>query len=381
MDINSCFCKRIIFKKNAIEELYNYLRFIFPAQRVLLLSTPLPMEKFGEQIINTIKKSKNNFNICTLKSTTDKNNIQKLKKIIKEIEIIVAFGSGKLCNIAKQVATETNCKLIVIPSQITSIFPFVNYYSPQEDSIIYKKSIIPQKIILDEKILLSATKQSFNELKIYVSCFAEILIENELQNFKGQALINNFELKNILTKNALLNEWSEDEKLSAIDLTIELSYLMQNISPNKIGLNNFAKMLEQQFPQKPFYELLLISAKVLSTALKKVFEQNKICLMFPNYENIAQLILSLKITPQMQKKKIFFENVLDSYQLTYKINKFKHDLFIFSNLVINNFLINKKNITDIQTDDCLNNLKILPFIFENNFAIDMLAVSGLLNFK
>lgn len=108
---------RYISGKGVLNELPNYLQ---PFEKVAIITGEISF-----QVFNNYYKEPFNYPVFTYDGSASDEDSQRLAIEIKEVDVIVAIGGGRLLDTAKLTAEILGCDLFMIPTVISNCAPYV----------------------------------------------------------------------------------------------------------------------------------------------------------------------------------------------------------------------------------------------------------------
>lgn len=394
MDINSEFYKRIVYRKNAIDELSSYLKFYQKHKSVLFISDT--NNDWSNQILAQVANSGNAFKYCFIDDNPSYNEIKLLYNKAKEVKLIIGYVSGYNANLIKYLSKANDSEFIFIPVSPSSTFYFLPYYYSPINKITAYESNYPTRIFIDERIIKDAPRSEILKgLELFLSYFElyfSLICENLLNEYKYDL----FTFAKLLSRYeelfALFRNEEKEISLVLMDNLIELAYLTREIHLNNICFFNLSNLLiSSKFLEREnmsFESYSLIATDLLLNIYRQVFLQDNIkVLSIPNYDDIARLIEKYKFISNTYKGIEYYKNISsDKLSLINdkKLEIIEHLEAITKKVKRNIKHINKmkgtKIITTFHLDECYDSIRILPYIFNNNNLLDVVGGTGILNF-
>lgn len=390
MNIKDAYYKRIVYKKNAYDDLKTFIKFYHSGKNMLVLHSE--NSNNFDQLLTSIVESQNayktlyvsNFNIKTFNS---------LKDISKNYSLVIAFGNEEICNVAKCIAMSNSCEYILCPASF-SLVNFSNHYYDINLKNIFKRCNYPTKIYIDETVIrtldLITVGNGLKELVSIYDILFSFYIEKEIASFNFD--INS--LRKILERFdeifLQVSQNNDDAKLVLMDNFIEIGFLLKNFSFNQFAYYNLANMMRKQnlFESSNFEDYLIIATDILLSIYEKAFEQKSFKQYYqPDYTEIVKIIEKYNFNIECYKKYEFYKNLLNNKELFMKINSIKVKVYLELQTFIRSFKEKLKNVSMfisiqnsiINYDKLFESLNVLPHIYQNNLLLDILAGVGMLS--
>lgn len=391
MDIQDTYFKRIVYKKNAYEDMKSFLKFYHTGKNMLILYDN-ESESYDNFLIS-IAESQNAFS-CHRITSFGKKEISSIKKKAEDFSLIIGFGNAEICNLAKAVANAKQCEYILCPTTYSLENLSCYFYEPLVQNV-YKKGNYPTKIYIDEKVIKSLDLIVVgNALKTLVS-FYEILfsfyLEKEITifNFNKQSFqkcLNRFD--EIFIQ---ISQNNDDAKLVLMDNFIELGFMLKNFSFNQFSCYNLAHMLQKLNLVEGYgiEDYLLISSDILLSLYEKTFEQKNIKQYYQSdFYEIASIIEKYNFNIELYKKFEFYNTIVKNKELFMKLNSVKVKIYLELENIIREFKEKLKQVNMflpvnnavINLEKVYHSVNVLPFIYQNNLLIDVIASVGILSF-
>lgn len=393
MDLENDFYKRIVYRKNAIDELSSYIKFYQKHKSILYISDN--NNDYSNQILAQIAGSGNAFKFCLLDSSLSYNEIKLLQEKAKDVKLIIGFVGGENTNLIKYLAKANDASYIFIPTSPCSTYYFLPYYYSPINKITAYKTQYATRIFVDERIIKNCSRRLvLNGLEMFLAYFEQyfcLMCDNKLNEYK-----ETFTFSKVLSRFeeifALYKNEEKEAPLVLMDNLIELAFITKDFDFNEIGFSNLANLfISNKFLFKEnlsFESFCLISADLLLNMYKQMFLTDKIKILgIPNYDDVARLIDKYKVvTGTFKGIEYYKDNIRE------KMNKLnEHKLEIIENLesIIKTVKRNSKNISKVKgtkiittfsLDECYDSIKMLPYIFTNNDLLDVVGGSGILNY-
>ncbi|MBE7074984.1 MAG: iron-containing alcohol dehydrogenase family protein [Clostridiales bacterium] len=397
MEINHTYYKKIIYKKNAFEDIKTYIKLNFNNKNILLVSTKSVQAEDVTCLLNSLFCGSENVCHFVSRQNFEKSELDLLnnKLISGKYNLLVAFGGGKCCDVVKYFASIIGVPYIVCPTVATSLAYFSNYCINPYDSTKSFYADFPAKIFIQEQII----KGSSCYFNLQGLCFIHslralylegIMRDNEKERYIFMGLEKVFAKLEYEQTNILL--CGEDSNLVLMDLLIDFGFWIGLLNREEYYLFNMFNNLEN-LDEKAQKEMsgkkMLLCAKSILLLMQKYIELNSVyCLEKNNFQNLAILLKSNKIEYKLLKNNIFFNNFNKKVAIKHQflLNKETEYKMISTQLLKIKEFANKVRMlfkTGIEmTSDisCVfKALAITPFIYNSSSNINIIANSGVLN--
>ena len=387
---------KIIYKKNAFEDLKTYIKLNYGNKNILLISTKSVLAEDVTSVLNALFAGTEAVSHFASKNNFDNNELCGLAGRMAKTkpDLIVSLGGGKCCDVAKYFSYFYNVNYIVCPTVATSLSFFSSYCVNPFTSIDSFYAKMPEKIFIQESIIKNATCLSNISGLCFLHSLRAIFIDALLYNNEDNVDIM-LGLEKLFKKlddeqtNILL--CGEDANLVLMDLLIDFGFLMGQLNLDDYYLINMYKIFNGANENKNGMvgkKMLLCARAVLALFFNylcintfKVVEKN-------NYEAIGKLSKKYKIYDKIVKNNIFFNNFEQKTHIKrqFLVNRAKmlDDLSIQIKS-INNFSKCVKSVykygIEIENDLSVvfDSLILSPYIFRGNDLVNLIAGSGILN--
>lgn len=396
MDINSSYFKRIVYKKNAIDELSSYIKFYHKHKKILYLT--ITNNDFSNNILSQIASSGNAFRFCQISGKLQLNEIKILATRARESKLIIGYVDSDSSNIVKYLASKYNCEYILIPYAPTSTLYFLPYYFSPINQLVTEQCDLPTRVFIDEKVILNcsqedamlglSTMNAYYEFYFTKMCESEIS-QKDFEYYGISKILSRFsDLYNMIRKKA------NDAKLVLMDNLIELGELTKHIKLSEISFINLARLLiKNGFLEKPnikFEEYLCISCDIMLCCYRQMLLQKEIKqIALPDYKEVAILLEKYTIKGEELKGVKFFDEIVNDKNKFENLNANKLKLLGLLDKISSIFkenlqLLQKtkktKQVSLPTLQNCYDSVKVLPFIFKNNMLVDLMCGTGIVNF-
>lgn len=400
MELDNDFYKRIVYKKNAFEDLSLDLRAYYPYKNVLLISTKSLSGKHLTDIINAVSMAK-----CTFKHFISKNNFSAIElkeisdKLIKEnFDIIIVFGAGRATDVAKYFAYIFNVPYLSCPSAPSSVAYFSNLCVNPYDSTRSFIADVPERIYIQESVIKKAPKQLVKRGICFVLGFYEQLVCVNIENILFDKNTDVNEIKKVINKveNELTNllTGNDDSKLVLLDALIDLSFCTREMDYFKNSCFNLcfiiSKLAGENGEMVGGGEAFVLASKMLLTSYLQMFSNKKIeILELPDFVKIEKSIKLKNVFVKRVNNLNHFKKIFKNKSQIQRINNLKEEFYFQCQKRIENLnsslskinlyttILNNKT---ISADICLTAVSLLPYITENNYIVNVLGGMGVLNF-
>ncbi|MBO7528168.1 MAG: iron-containing alcohol dehydrogenase [Clostridia bacterium] len=394
--MENSYYKRIVYKKNAFDDLKTYIKLNFLGKNILLVSTKsVPAENVTE-VLNALFSgtenvahfvSRNNFDIKEMDLLLDK-----LSKT--NANLIVSLGGGRCCDVVKYFAHIHNIDYVVCPSVSTSLSYFCTYcFNPIEPTeSFYSK--LPNKIFIQESIIKNSSCLTNINGLCFLHSLRAILIDDLIYNKeKDKYVVAGLEklCRKLDDEQTNILLCGEDSNLVLMDMLIDYGYFINQLDLDEFYLTNMYKLLSKISQRKDSFsgkKMLVCSTAILSL-YKNYIQINSLKMLEKNnYFKVEKLLQKYKIGKKCIKNNVFFNNFAEKYHIKRDFLEKQQDLLREINQQIksiNNFGKCVKSIfkygIEIEDDyqDVLNSLMLAPYIFLGSNLVNLISVSGVLN--
>ncbi len=393
------FYSKIVYKKNAFLELKEYLSQNYNGKKILLISTKSLVNAHLTEIMNMISLSG-----CSFKHFIAKNNFSnfELKQIsdlltLENFDVYVVFGAGRATMVAKYFANIFCVPYIVCPSSCSNSSFFSNICINPYDSTRNFKCDYPDKIFINESVVKTMPRKMVKQGIFFVMAMEEMLAMATIENILFDKHNDLSAMHRIINK--LHNELKDimsgdvDSKLILMDIIIDLSYELDKIDLFKFATFNLYTIMQKIFDNSNELmgsgEAYLLASKTLLLCYKNLFLQKKIKqLELPNFPKIAKNIEKYSIFYKKINNFAYFNNILTKKELLTRLNNLKEEFLYQCNKRIEEQdamleIIRKyENIFTYQIpqiSDVFTAVKVLPYVCENNFIVDLMGGFGFVN--
>ena len=379
MEIDNGYYKRIVYKKNAFEDLKTYLKLNYNNKGICLISTKsIPSEEVTK-LLNAVLCGSEKVSHFVARSGFDLRELERLNAKLSggEFDLIISFGGGRCCDVVKYFAHKYKLPYIVCPTTASSVAYFdaycINPYNADESFV----ACAPNKVFIQESIIKSANCiLNINGLAFLHSLravFVEGVVadnENERYIFVGlEKLFNKLESEqtNILLCN-------EDSNLVLMDL----------IKSFKI-YESIKNMKTYSYTGKE----MLLNAKAILSIIKNYLEINTVkVLEMPRFEEISEIVKNCNIGYEDIKNFEYFSTFMKKAYIKRNFLSAKESIYklvCMQIYKINEFCKKVKSVykhgIEIEEEyECLTKaIKITPYLYGENDLINLIAGSGILN--
>ncbi len=384
MNINNEYFSRIIYQKNAIENLEVILKQAKTTKKVFFISSKTPYQMFGAFVVNQFNLANKEFVFELIDNKFDLKNAKKSAKQAKNCEFVVCLGGGGVIDFAKVVATLSGAKLITVVSSVANTAAFSKYAYLKNNTIAQQiECKLAEKILIDENFIIKCNKNLINSGVDFILSFSDLVfnLETSMLLFGQKHKIN--ALKTILAKlHDTFLQSNNFDPLILMDMQIDLGYFLTDVGAQHKVAFFLALLLKSScaINNASFGKLCLISAQILQACYEKYFSLKKVdTYNFLNLHAISAAVNNLNI----QAQQLCFSNIKQirvNKQLFLKINAVKNQVV---------FLIEKtkqklqltaqtKTKTFYDFNKCLCAFSVLPYVYDCCVLTNLLFSSGLI---
>jgi len=280
MEINNAYYKKIVYKKNAFEDIKSYIKLNFSNKNILLISTKSIPAEDVTCLLNSLFCGSENVSHFVSRQSFDKNELDCLNnKICKgKFDLLISLGGGKCCDVVKYFASVFGISYIVCPTVATSMAYFTNYcVNPYDESKSFYANY-PCKIFIQEQIIKNASCytniQGLCFLHSLRAVFVEgMILDAEKDRYIYLGLEKTFNKLDTEQTNILL--CGEDSNLVLMDLFIDFGFFIGLLDREKFYLFNMYCIYEKISKEKREVmsgKKILLCAKTILSAMKKYVE-------------------------------------------------------------------------------------------------------------
>jgi len=395
MELENAYYKKIIYKKNAFEEVKTYIKLNYNNKNIMLVSTKSVEAEDVTSLLNALFcgsenvyhfVSRNSFVKAELDCINDK-----LSK--GDFDLLVALGGGKCADTVKFFANHYGLPFIVCPTVATSLAYFTNFCVNPYDSTKSFYADYPKRVFIQEQIVRktnpSINIQGLCLLHSLRSVYVEGMIDDEdAEKYVFVGLEKVFSKLDEEQTNILL--CGEDSNLVLMDLLIDFGFFVGLLNREKYYLITTFLLLEKMDHNSNFAgKKMLLCAKSILLIFKRFIEINTVkTLEKVDFCNIAGAIANCQISSKtIKNNKYFIKNTRKIHKKCkfLKNREYYYKIISFQLLKIKDFIKQLKSIykNELSLEQDLNNvfraLAISPFLNCDNLVVDMVAGSGVLN--
>lgn len=389
--------KKIVYKKNAFEDLKTFVKLNYNKNNILLISTKSIQPEDVTNILNSLFGGSESVEHYVARENFSIDELDELNQKINKgaFNLIVSFGGGKCCDVSKFFSHTYGIPYVVCPTVATSLAYFTDFCVNPYDSTKSFYASMPQKIFIQEKIIKEATCLSnINGLSllhslrcVYVEGMFE---EDEKQSYIYLGLEKLFSKLEYEQINILM--CNEDSNLILMDLLIDFGFFIGMLDRENFYLFNMYLnylTINQDENIKFSGVRMMLCSKIIMSIINKYFTLNSTSVIEKtNYANVASIINKYGLTYKYIKNDAYFKKMYEKVYLKVKFLKNKDYLIKLLDCQISKiseFCSCVKNVYKygIEVFDSFENifssLYVTPFIYKGNYIIDMMANSGILN--
>ncbi len=393
------FYDRIVYRKNAFLELKEYLSQNFNGKKVLLISTKSLVNPHLTEIMNMISVSGCNFKHYIAKNNFSNFELKQISELLtlENFDLYVVFGAGRATMVTKYFANIFCVPYIVCPSACSNSSFFSNICINPYDSTRSFKCDYPQKIFINESVMKTMPRKLLKQGVFFIMAIEEMLAMSTIENILFDKHNDMSQINKIITKLQKeikgIMSGDVDSKLILTDIIIDLSYELDKVDIFKSATFNLYTIMQKIFLNSSEItgsgEIYLLASKTLLLCYKNLFMQKKIKqLELPNFPKIVKNIEKYSIFYKKINNFAYFNEILSKKELLTRLNNLKEEFLYQCNKRIeeqDNLLDVVKNYDDIFTyqtpllSDVFTAVKVLPYVCENNFIVDLMGGLGLVN--
>lgn len=398
MEIDNTYYKKIIYKKNAFEDVKTYVKLNFNNKNILLISSKsIPAENVTLLLNSLFCGSEHVSHFVSRQSfCTAELDMLKDRLCSGQFGLLVAFGGGKLCDVVKYFSHLFGLPYIVCPTTATSLSYFTNYcVNPYNQSKSFYATM-PNKIFIQEQII----KNSNCYLNISGLCFLHALREVYVEGIISDVEKERYVFVGLeKTFNKLDNEQTnillcgEDSNLILMDLFIDFGFYIGLLDKENYYLFNmycvYAQMSKHEKCSSLSGKKMLLCAKAILALLKRFIELNSVkCLEKNSYNKVSKILKKYDINYKKLKNNIYFNEFSLKIAKKREFLDNKENYYSLISLQLKKIKEFSQKVKAVYkqgieiTDDeknIYNSLVVTPYLYNTNLLVDMAAYSGVLN--
>lgn len=393
---NNAYYKKIIYKKNAFEDLKTFVKINYNNKNICLISTKSVPAEDVTSLLNGLFCASEKVSHFVARCGFDNRELEKLNNKLAsgEFDLLVSFGGGRCCDVVKYFANCYNLPYIVCPSVASSISYFTSYcinpFLPSESL----NAKMPVKIFIQEGIIKGASCYSNINGLCFLHSLRCVYIDGIIKNKENEKYIF-VGLEKLFAKldneqtNILL--CNEDSNLILMDLFIDFGFFINSLNEQNYLLKTYEiyETVKTQTARSFVGKELLLICRVIFSVIKKYIELNLYNIIeMPNYPKISKMIKKTEIFSKKIKNCAYFCEILKNAPIKkeYLTNRQSiYNLVCFQMLQINSFCKKVKSVykygIDVEDDfeEVIYCVAISPYLYNGNFLVDYIAGSGILN--
>ena len=399
MELNDEYYSKIVYKKNAFNDLMVDLKVYYFGKRVLFLSTKGVSSKHITEVVNSLSLARCEFVQFISKHHFDNAELKTISDLCLQnmFDLIVVLGSGKSVDVAKYFANVFNVPYFVCPTAPTNISYFSKLCVNPYDSTRSFYADEPERIYISEMVIKKTPKHLIKQGICFILSFYEYIVSVGIDNILFDKNVDTTGVKKVISKteNELddLLTGDDDAKLSLMDFLIDLGYHFRDA--DFFAMSNYNlffvlnKISAEQEKNIGCGEMMLVCSKMLIESYKKLFAQKTVKrLIFPDYEKIAKKVKKFNIFAKKINNFLFFDEICENKKLLERINNLKEE-FCFqctkrgAELALSLDKVAKYNKftygDKLDIDNCFEAMSVVPFVTKNNFLVSLIGGIGMLN--
>lgn len=396
MEVDNSYYKKIIYKKNAFDDLKTYIKLNYSNKKILLISTKsIPAENVTE-ILNALFMGSENVNHFISKNGFNETELSTIKKTISSdaYSLLISFGGGRCCDVTKYFAGLFGIPYVVCPSQATSLAYFSNYCINPFDASKSFYAEMPVKIFIQEGIIKNSNCYTNINGLAFLNSLRAVYVEGVLNDVeKERYVFLGLEklFKKLEDEQTNILVCNEDSNLVLMDLFIDFGFFISALNKDEYYLinmiNNYHKLSMSEFCW--IGKKMLLCAMSILSLMKHYLELNSFKIFEkPDYDKISKNIKNGQIFQKRLKNNAYFSSFLQKSYLKKELigrRDVIYKIICIEILKINEFCKKVKSVYKfgIEIEDNFNTLaaalSITPFLSGNNCLVDYIAGSGILN--
>lgn len=392
--MENSYYKKIIYKKNAIDDLKTFIKINYAHKRVLCVLDDNVLPEEHSVVLNALCKGADNVGHFCAKENFCRRELDLLsKKIVSgKYDVLVSVGGEMACESCKFFAWRYNLAFVVCPTKASSFMYFLNFCINPYDANKSFYANSPDGVFISEDFI----KQSNLFTNINGLCFLNSLravlaetaiVGEEEYDFFVAGLKKLFIKLDEESVNILL--CSEDANLTLMDLLIDFGFFAQNVNLDCFYLFKMFMLCRSLNGEKECFgkELLVCSKMILGVfaeCLRLGFDKK---IEMPNYSLLEKMLKKTKINSKNVKNAQYFNGLgLNFAKFNKKVKKDENiNLVVDCLYEIKRFCASVKNVykggieVGGELSNFLNGLALSPYISGGGELLDVLAGCGVLN--
>ncbi len=393
------FYDRIVYKKNAFNQMSQDLSVYFTGKKILLITTKSLINSHLTEIMNAVSTAKCSFSHFIAKNNFSESELRSLVNLMsdKNFDLFIVFGGVRATMVTKYFANIFCLPYFVCPSIPSGIGYFSNLCINPYDSTRSFVCDYPTKIYISEAVIKSAPKKYVKQGIFFLMSYEELLAIGDIENILlGKR--NNYDdissvLKKLKCELKYIMTMDSDAKLKLMDIIIDMAYYVSKLNFDISSVFNLycimQKVIQKQNQNIYGGEGYLLASKTLLTMYQNFFKQKSIKrLDVPNVPKIVKNIKKYTIFQKNINNLSFFNEIFAKKDILIRINNLKEEFYFQCNNHIQEqnkmldviksydkfFLTEQLTIKDIFTS-----INIFPFVTQNNFIVNLMSGMGFVN--
>lgn len=398
MEIDNSYYKKIIYKKNAFEDLKTYIKLNYTNKNILLVSTLSIPAEYVTSILNSLFCGSENVTHFVSRQNFIHAELDSLKDRIAggKFDLLVAFGGGRCCDSVKYFANAFGLPYIVCPSVTSSLAYFSNYCVNPYDATKSFYASFPNKIFIQEQIIKDSNCYTNIEGLCFLNALSAVYVEGIMKDEEKERYIFmglEKQLNKLKQEQTNILLCGEDSNLVLMDLFIDFGFYVGLLNREDYFLFNmfciYEKITAHAQSRSMSGKKMLLCGKTILSILKNYIQLNALqCLEKNNYESVAKLLEENAISYKILKNNNYFNNYNKKASakkefLQYRDNNYK---LIMEHLDrIKDFCKKVRAVYKYgiempdDIDTVFKAVAITPYIYSGCNLVNLMANSGILN--
>ena len=389
------FFNNIVFQKNAVEQLQQYLTENYFKKKILCVFSSQAKREHASCVINVLNKSNAIFNTIVL-NRNQFVNVEEINEIYisnhRAYDLILGVGGGECSDAVKLLAKKFFCPSLFLASTFGNM-SFFNNFSVIEngDKVQFEHAFGHVKVFIEEGWVKNFDHKKVEQTEKFLlslSGFVEDLKFYQIV-FGQKSIIDLDELLNMLTSmmSELSNLKNDDEvKLRLMDYVIDISFVLKDVQSEFFNFVKLANLLNRLLYKRgesvSFCDLCYLSAQTLQKFYQHFYSIKNIQLFEPALPDKQCLITSKfgirKSSLKNEGNKYYFHKNKLFFQ---KINATKPILLKFSQNLRNDLFVklNCYSFKKVTSEDLFDSVKLLSRLYDCGMVLSLMNQVGLLN--
>ena len=389
------FFNNIVFQKNAVEQLQQYLTENYFKKKILCVFSSQAKREHASCVINVLNKSNAIFNTIVL-NRNQFVNVEEINEIYisnhRAYDLILGVGGGECSDAVKLLAKKFFCPSLFLASTFGNM-SFFNNFSVVEngDKVQFEHTFGHVKVFIEEGWVKNFDHKKVEQTEKFLlslSGFVEDLKFYQIV-FGQKSIIDLDELLNMLTSmmSELSNLKNDDEvKLRLMDYVIDISFVLKDVQSEFFNFVKLANLLNRLLYKRgesvSFCDLCYLSAQTLQKFYQHFYSIKNIQLFEPALPD-KQCVITSKFGIRksslknegnnyyFHKNKLFFQKINATKPILLKFSQnLRNDLFV---------KLNCYSFKKVTSEDLFDSVKLLSRLYDCGMVLSLMNQVGLLN--